>query len=159
MPGNGQYSIDTDMLQRKLLDGVEPHPSNYRGCRHAREGMRKRKLQRAPKSTPGRLLSSNCTTPALSLAAALRSNIRQEHQPQPPSFAQACTATVGEMSAPPPLRHNPTAAALRSNTRQEQQPQPPSFAQACTATEGEMSGPAALEAQPTPSSKSVSSDS
>jgi hypothetical protein len=89
-----------------LVDGEEPHLSNYRGCRHPKEEMRKRNSHRAPKSTPRRMLSSNYTTPALSSAAALRSNT-QERLPQPPSFAQACTPTVGEMSAPPPLRHNP----------------------------------------------------
>jgi hypothetical protein len=31
---------------------------------------------------------------------------QQQQQPHPPTVAQACAETVGEMSAPPLLRHN-----------------------------------------------------
>jgi hypothetical protein len=48
---------------------------------------------------------SSHTTPGLSLAAVLLSNIRQQQQPQPLSDAQAYPATMGEMISPPPLRH------------------------------------------------------
>jgi hypothetical protein len=90
----------------KLVDGEEPHPSNYQGCSQTREEMRKRKLQRATKSISGRVFSSNQTTPGLSLAAALHRNTQHQQQPHLPMVVQACAATVGEMSAPPPLRHN-----------------------------------------------------
>jgi hypothetical protein len=83
------------------MDGEEPHPSNYRGCSHAREEM-----QRAPKTTSGRVFSSNHATLGLYFAAALRRNTQKQQQPHPPPVAQACTATVGEMNDWRPLTHN-----------------------------------------------------
>jgi hypothetical protein len=68
--------------------------------------MQKRRLQRAPKTTTGRVFSSNHTTAGLSFAAVLCSNTQQLQLPQPPSVAHACPATVGEMSAHPPLKHS-----------------------------------------------------
>jgi hypothetical protein len=66
----------------KLVDGEKPHPSNYRGCSHAKDEMQKRKSQRTPKTTTGRVFSSNHTTPGLSFAAALRSNTGEKQQPR-----------------------------------------------------------------------------
>jgi hypothetical protein len=60
--------------------------------------MSKRKLQRVPKTTTGRVFSSSHTTLGLSFAAVLHSNTQQQQQPQPPSVAQACSAS-GEMIA------------------------------------------------------------
>jgi hypothetical protein len=51
-----------------------------------------------------RVFSSSHTTPELSFTLVLCSSIQE--QPQPASVAQACSATVGEMSALPLLRHN-----------------------------------------------------
>jgi hypothetical protein len=89
VPGKEQCSNDTDMLQLQ-----EPHPSNYRGCSNARKEMQKRKPQTAPKTTTGRVFSSNHNTPGLSFTAALRSNTQQQQQPHPPSVAQACSAAL-----------------------------------------------------------------
>jgi hypothetical protein len=55
----------------QLVEGEKPHPTNYRGCRHAKEELQKKKLQRAPKPTTGRVFSSNTVTPGVSFAAAL----------------------------------------------------------------------------------------
>jgi hypothetical protein len=78
----------------------------YRDCRHAKEEIQKRKLQKATETTMGKVFSSGHTTPRLTFAAALCNNTQQHQQPQPPSAAQPCPATVGETSTPPPLRHN-----------------------------------------------------
>jgi hypothetical protein len=69
----------------KLVDGEEPHPSNCRGCRHAKEEVRKRKSQRAPKTTTGRVFSSSHTTPGLSfkfhkISSPIRKLIRRDTQ-------------------------------------------------------------------------------
>jgi hypothetical protein len=56
----------------RLAEGEKVHPANYRGCRHAKEELQKRKSQRTPKTTTGRVFSSNLTTPSVSFAAALR---------------------------------------------------------------------------------------
>jgi hypothetical protein len=54
------------------------------------------------------MFPSSHTTPGLSYAAAvLRNNTQHQQEPHPPpTVAHACPATVGKMSALPPLRHN-----------------------------------------------------
>jgi hypothetical protein len=46
-PGKGNTALIPTCNNSKLVDDVETHPSNYRSCRHAKEQMRKRKLQSA----------------------------------------------------------------------------------------------------------------
>jgi hypothetical protein len=78
-----------------LGDGEEPHPSNYGCCSHAREELRK-KSQRTPKPTTGRVFSSSFTTPGASFAAALRANTQQTPHHAP----QAGNSKVAEMGTP-----------------------------------------------------------
>jgi hypothetical protein len=85
--------------------------SDYRGCRDAKEETRKRKSQRAPKTTTGRVFSSSHTTPGLSFAAVLRRNAQQ--QPQPLSVAQACTYSL---EANPKLVSNQSVQAPNANS-------------------------------------------
>jgi hypothetical protein len=56
----------------QFAEGEKAHPANYRGCRHAKEELQKRKSQRTPKTTTGRVFSLNLTTLSISFAAALR---------------------------------------------------------------------------------------
>jgi hypothetical protein len=87
------------------VDDEVPHLSNYRGCRHAKEEKRKRKSQRAPKSTRGRVFSSSHTTPELPFAAvyaATHSNSRSLGRPQ----LHRPATLQWEKLVPPPLRHN-----------------------------------------------------
>jgi hypothetical protein len=86
-----------------LADGEKPHPSNYRGCSHAREEVRRRRAQRAPKNTTGRVFSSNHTKPGVSFAAALR-NSDDQKQPQPQRASVAGPTPVGKRSVPAPAR-------------------------------------------------------
>jgi hypothetical protein len=44
--------------------------------------MQKKKVQRTPKTTTGRLISSKLTTPGMSFAAALRGKTEEQQQPQ-----------------------------------------------------------------------------
>jgi hypothetical protein len=44
--------------------------------------MQKKKVQRTPKTTTGRLISSKLTTPGVSFAAALRGQTEEQQQPQ-----------------------------------------------------------------------------
>jgi hypothetical protein len=50
----------------QLAEGETAHPSNYRGCRHAKEEMQERKSQRTPTTTTGGMLSSKLITSTLS---------------------------------------------------------------------------------------------
>jgi hypothetical protein len=99
-PQKGNTASIPTCCNCKLVDGQEPHPSNYRGCRHAKEEMRKRKSQGTAKTTTGRVFSSSHTSPE-PFATVLCSNTQQQ-QPQMSSVAQAFPAIMGEMSAPLP---------------------------------------------------------
>jgi hypothetical protein len=67
--------------------------------------MRKRKLQTVPKTTSGRVFSSNHTTPWLS-AAGLCSNTQQQQQTHLPPSCIGPTHHSGRNECNPPLRHN-----------------------------------------------------
>jgi hypothetical protein len=60
-----------------LAEREKPHPANYRGCRHAKEELQKKKSQRTQKTTTGRVFSSNITMPGVSFEAALRDSTAQ----------------------------------------------------------------------------------
>jgi hypothetical protein len=74
----------------KLLEGDKPHPANYRGCTHAKEELQKKKTQRTPNTTTGRVFSSNLTMPGVSFVVALRGSTAQEQDPQ------ACQVPVAD---------------------------------------------------------------
>jgi hypothetical protein len=101
-----QYNIDTDSCNCKLVDWGEHHPSNYLGCRRAKEEIRKRKSQRAPKTTTGRVFSSSHTTPVQSFAAVLRSNTQKQQQPQTPSVAPPAPPQCEKWVPHPHSRYN-----------------------------------------------------
>jgi hypothetical protein len=63
-----------------LAEGEKAHPANYRGCKHVREELQKRKAQKTPKTTTGRVFSSYRITPGVSFAAALRGSAEQQQQ-------------------------------------------------------------------------------
>jgi hypothetical protein len=62
----------------RLAEGEKPHPANYRGYRHAKKEMQKKKSQRTPRTTTGRVFPSNLTTPGMSFAAALRGKTEEQ---------------------------------------------------------------------------------
>jgi hypothetical protein len=74
------------------LDGEEPHPSNCRGCSHAKEEIRKRESQRAPKTTyNGKGVLFQPHHPR----TILRGGAAQQHTATTAaSAAQACAATL-----------------------------------------------------------------
>jgi hypothetical protein len=53
--------------------------------------MQKKKVQRTPKTTTGRLISSKLTTPGISFAAALRGKAEEQQQPQTHQVAGPAT--------------------------------------------------------------------
>jgi hypothetical protein len=77
-----ENAASTACCNCKLLEEEKPHPANYRGCRHVREKLQKRKSQKTPRTTTGRLFSYNTITPGVSFAAALRGGSAQKEQPQ-----------------------------------------------------------------------------
>jgi hypothetical protein len=72
-----------------LAEGEKAHPANYRGCKHAKKEMWKRKPQTTPKPTAGRVFSSNQVKPRLSFAAALRGQGRQPLQEEAPATSNS----------------------------------------------------------------------
>jgi hypothetical protein len=97
-----------------LAEGEKPHPANYWGCRHAKEELqKKKKIQRAPKTTTGRVFSSARTAPGVSFAAALRGSGGQQQQPQ--------ANQVPVATPPTKVKHNIPAPALQQTTGQSVQ--------------------------------------
>jgi hypothetical protein len=99
-PEKGNVASKPACCNCKLGEGEEPHPSNYRGCSHAKEELRKRKPQRTPKPTTGRVFSSNYINPGMSFAAALRNNTQQQQIPHPQLDQEASRARVTEVGSP-----------------------------------------------------------
>jgi hypothetical protein len=82
-PEEGNTSTIPTCCNPNLVDGGEPHPSSYRGCRHAKEEMRRRKLQRVAKTKTRRIFCAAAHSNSSSLSRF------QLHRP-----------------LSPPLRHN-----------------------------------------------------
>jgi hypothetical protein len=68
-----------------LTEGENAQPANYRGCKHAKEEMPKKKLQATPKHMSGRVFSYNPVKPHLSFAAALRCQGNQPPHKEAPA--------------------------------------------------------------------------
>jgi hypothetical protein len=109
-------------LHRDCPEGERAYPANYRGCRHAKEEMLKKKPQGIPKSTTGRVFSSTLIKPHLSFAAALRGKADQLHQEvaastgesEPPKLKSQRQETG--QSVPAPIVNSDTLDMLRALT-------------------------------------------
>jgi hypothetical protein len=91
-----------------LVDEEEPHPSNYQGCRHAKEEMWKRKLQKASKTT---------TTPHHS-KTTLHGGAMQKHTATAAASAALSWTDLPRYSRrneyPPLLRHTQQQVPIQS---------------------------------------------
>jgi hypothetical protein len=84
-----------------LGDGEQPHPSNYRGCSHAREELQKRKTLRAPKPATARVFSPHfkpleCHSPrryALTRTSSRFFVCNRTHRPASPGL-QKCVPRI-----------------------------------------------------------------
>jgi hypothetical protein len=75
----------------QLAEGEKPLPANYRGCKRAKEELRNKRPQGTPKTTSGRVFSSNPVKPHLSFAAALRGQAASHPQQE---VAANCTTSA-----------------------------------------------------------------
>jgi hypothetical protein len=83
-----KYIFHPNMLQ--LSAGDKPHPANYRGCRHAKK-MQKKKSQRTPRTTTGRVFSSNFNTPGMAFTAVVQGKTEKQQQPRTHQVAGPAT--------------------------------------------------------------------
>jgi hypothetical protein len=97
----------------RLAEGEIHHPANYRGCRHAKKEMQKKKSQRTPRTTTGSVFSSNLTTPGMSFAAALRGKT-EEQQPQTHQVAVHATMEPSVPAALPKHEQQKTGQSVRA---------------------------------------------
>jgi hypothetical protein len=82
-PESGKETSVRSCCNCSLKEGENPHPSNYRGCSHAKEESLRRRSQRTtPKEAVGRKFSSRPVLPGKSFAAALRGKPQQQQQPR-----------------------------------------------------------------------------
>jgi hypothetical protein len=79
-PEKGNQSSTKACCNCQLAEGEKPHPANYRGCKRAKEELRKKKSEVTPKTSSGRVYSSNPVKPHLSFAAALRGQVASHPQ-------------------------------------------------------------------------------
>jgi hypothetical protein len=96
-----------------LAEEEKAHPANYRGCKHAKEELQRRKAQRTPKITTGRVFSSKRTTPGVSFAAALGGSAEQQQQ--------ELHAKHVPVTSPTTVIKNLQAPAMQQETRQSVQ--------------------------------------
>jgi hypothetical protein len=84
------------------MAGEKAHPTNYRGYRHTKEELQKKKSQRTPKTATGRVFSSNLTTPGISFAAVLQGSIahQQRHQARQVPAADQPAGVKSRVPAP-----------------------------------------------------------
>jgi hypothetical protein len=99
----------------KLLEGENPHPANYRGCRHTKEKLQKKTAQRAPKPTTGRVFSATRTTPGVSFASALRGSTQQVQQQQERQVLPAARLAE-KQSVPAPTQHSHSGQSVPAPT-------------------------------------------
>jgi hypothetical protein len=88
------------MLQLPDGGSGNAHPSNYRGCRHAKELLRKK--QKTPKSTTGRDFPTKVTIPGVSFAELLRGRADQQ---QPACQVVVAALGISQPRASAPLPH------------------------------------------------------
>jgi hypothetical protein len=96
-PEQGKEESVPQCYNCTLKEGEHPHPTTYRGCRHAREEMLRRNQYRStPKETTGKIFTSRLTTPEQSFAEALRTahNTTHLNKCSPPSVIKSGTQCV-----------------------------------------------------------------
>jgi hypothetical protein len=98
-----------------LLEGENPYPANYRGCRYAKEELQKKNTQRAPKATTGRVFSSNRTSPGVSFTAALRG--KAQRVLQEPQELSAAQQAAEKQSAPAPAQPRQSGQSVRAQVK------------------------------------------
>jgi hypothetical protein len=84
----------------RLAEGENPHPVNYRGCRHAKEQLQRKKSQKTPKTTAARVFTSTLATPGVSFAAALHGTRDQHQRPQAPHASTVAEKQISPTSVP-----------------------------------------------------------
>jgi hypothetical protein len=91
-----------------LAEGENPHSGNFRGCRQAKEEWQRKKSQKSPKTTTGRVFSSTPTTPGLNFAAGIRGRREQNQRTQ----ATQVAAAVERPSAPTSVLQRETGQSV-----------------------------------------------
>jgi hypothetical protein len=108
-PEKGSESLTPACCNCQLAEGERLHPANYRGCKLANEEMRKKKPQRTPKTTSGRVFTSNPVSPHLSFAAARQGQGSQPHQ-------EASDPTCSPVAAAPTINVQKTGQSVQTPT-------------------------------------------
>jgi hypothetical protein len=112
-PQKGNAASTPTCCNCQLAEGEKAYPSNYRGCRHAKEEEQRKK---SPKITTGRVFSPTLTTPGVSFAAALHDRTEDQQQPPARQVAVAAPGAVEpRVSAPLPQQsQQPTGHSVRA---------------------------------------------
>jgi hypothetical protein len=114
-PEKGNTSSTSACCNCRLVEGENPHPASYRGCKHVKEELLKKKSQRAPKATTGRVFSSARTNPGVSFAAALQGSGDQQQQPQANQVPVATSHTKVKQNIPAPALQQTTGQSVQAS--------------------------------------------
>jgi hypothetical protein len=99
-PEKGNTASTPTCCNWQLAEGEAVLPANYRGCKHAKEEIHKRKIQGTPNNTEGRVFSSKFVKSNFSFATAVRD--------QTDSMTHQDTATtLGVPENPTPKQQEP----------------------------------------------------
>jgi hypothetical protein len=113
-PEKGNATSTPTCCNCQLAEREKAHPANYRGCRHAKEHLQKRKSQGTPKTTTGRAFSSNLTTTGVSFAAALRGSTQKQQRPQALQVTVESPSIAKKQSVPAPAELQQTGQSVRA---------------------------------------------
>jgi hypothetical protein len=97
-----------------LAEGEKPHPANYRGYTDVKEKMQKKKSQRTPRTTTGRVCSSNLSTSGMSFAEALRGKTEEQRQHRTNQVAGPDTMEHRVPAALPQHEQQKTSQSVRA---------------------------------------------
>jgi hypothetical protein len=101
-----------------LAEGEAAHPANYRGCKHAKEELLKKRKPQGPPKPAGRVFSSKPVQANVTFAAALRGHTAGQKQqeaavvPSKPQPQAAKTRQTATGQSVPALHVNSEAADM-----------------------------------------------
>jgi hypothetical protein len=93
-----------------LAEGEAAHPANYRGCKHAKEELIKKRKSQGPPKPAGRVLSSRPVQANVTFAAALRGHTAEQKQ------QVAAVVTSNPQPEPANTRQTETGQSVPAHT-------------------------------------------
>jgi hypothetical protein len=108
-----ELCLHSSMLQLPVCGERETPSYQLSGLQTRKGELQNKKLQRTPKTTTGRVFSSNITTPGVSIATALPGSTQQQ-QLQAPQVPTAGRSATEKQSVPAPVQPQKSGQSVRA---------------------------------------------